>query len=68
MNNNKTKVFREVDYKLDRMDKIFKAIGYGRCFVILENGEPVRIERPLQVFDLKVPEREFEERLKTIGI
>ncbi len=68
MDERKTKIFREVDYKLDRLEKIFKAIGYGRCFVVLENGEPVRIERPLQVFDLKVPEKDFGERLKTIGI
>ena len=68
MNGEKTKVFREVNYKWDRVMKIGEAIKYGKCLVIFENGEPVRVEKPLQIFDLKIPEKEFEERLKTIGI
>lgn len=68
MNGEKIKVFREVDYRWDRIMKIGQAIKYGRCLVIFENGEPVRIEKPLQTFDLKIPDKEFDERLKTISI
>lgn len=68
MNDEKIKVLREVDYRWDRLMTIAQVIKYGKCVIVLENGEPVRIERPLQTFDLKISDKDFEDRLKTISI
>ena len=68
MNGEKIKVLREVNYKWDRVIKLTQAIKYGNIILEIRDGDPKRIKRPLQEFDLDIPERDFEERLKTIAL
>ena len=68
MNAEKTKIIREVNYKWDRVMKITSAIKFGNVILEIREGEPKRIKRPLQEFDLDLPDKDFEERLKTIAL
>lgn len=68
MNGEKTKVIREVNYKWDRVMKLTSAIKYGNIILEIIDGEPKRVKRPLQEFNLDISEKDFEDRLKTIGV
>jgi hypothetical protein len=68
MNGEKTKVIREVNCKWDRVMKLTSAMKYGNIILEIRDGEPKRIKRPLQEFDLDIPDKDFEERLKSIAL
>jgi hypothetical protein len=68
MNGEKTKVIREVNYKWDRVMKLTSAIKYGNIILEIIDGEPKRVKRPLQEFNLDISEKDFDDRLKTIGV
>ncbi len=64
MNNNPTRIMKEVPPEWDNLMYIAERLEFGELRIVVKNGKPVRIESGIKQINLDVPSQDMKEQLK----
>jgi len=64
MNNNSTRIMKEVPPEWDNLMYIAARLEFGELRIVVKNGKPVRIESGIKQINLDVPSQDMKDQLK----